>query len=251
MGVRAAHGNVEAFAGQNVGGRRAAADKRRARGRQRAVNALRPAGAKLQNAVAARRQTNPRRFGRNQGLEIDQVQQRRLQKLALQNVALHPHHRLVRKTNRALAQRLDVHAQFQSAQIFQELRLEQRFIVGAFERAEVFQIGVIEAEVLDPFERRFDAAGHGKAAIKRLFAEKELEVGFVLRAARFPVAVGHGELVEVGQKGGRAVEEDVAHGRSIKSGANGFAFTERSQSNPKPWRSARDGPPTAPSAPKP
>jgi hypothetical protein len=49
------------------------------------------ASAELQNLVAACCVTHARRFGGDQRLEIDDVEQRRFDKLALQHLALHAH----------------------------------------------------------------------------------------------------------------------------------------------------------------
>jgi len=53
------------------------------------------------------------------------------------------------------------------------------------------------------------AAREGEAAVKRVLAEEKMEHRLVFSQAGFPISVGHGQLVHVGQQrlGAGPVEE--------------------------------------------
>ena len=63
------------------------------------------------------------------------------------------------------------------------------------------QIGVIDTR-------------HGEPAAEGVVAEEEVKHGFLVAVARLPVAVGHGELVEIRQQsqGGLVQRAQGAHG---------------------------------------
>src|SRR4051812_4860801 len=46
----------------------------------------------------------------------------------------------------------------------------------------------------------FETAGDGEAAFERIFAEGQIESSFLSAYARFPVGVGHRELIQIGEQ---------------------------------------------------
>ena len=76
-----------------------------------------------------------RRLGRDQRLEVDDVEQRRLDELRLQQRAPHAHQRLVGEDDRPLGHRVHVAGEAQRGQLAQERRVEQRTAVVAGLRA--------------------------------------------------------------------------------------------------------------------
>lgn len=83
MSVGSADRNTVFFSCQYVARRRAATDIRSAACRQPTVGSLGPSQAKLQHGILASDSTHARRFGCDQGLEVDDIQQSRLEQLAL------------------------------------------------------------------------------------------------------------------------------------------------------------------------
>ena len=95
------------------------------------------------------------------------------------------------------------HESLQLAQVVEKRRLEQRFSVGAGERRQIRQIVAAELEAVEVVERRGQSAGHAEAAFERLLAKDQVKHGLAIRAARLPIAVGHGQLVQVREQGER------------------------------------------------
>ena len=96
------------------------------RGAQPAVEALRPAQAELDDRVAACREPQPRRLRGDQRLEVDEVEQRGLDELGVQDRPAHADERLVREHDRPLGHRVDVAGEAQLAEQPQEGVLEER-----------------------------------------------------------------------------------------------------------------------------
>ena len=77
---------------------------------------------------------------RDQRLEVEHVQQRRLDDLRLQDRPGDAHERLVGEDGGPFGDRVDVEAEAQSAEVVEERALEQRLAVVAFERGEVREV---------------------------------------------------------------------------------------------------------------
>ncbi len=229
MGVRAADGNLEQPAGQHVAGRRAAADVGRAAGRDAAVDALCSSQPELQHRLAGGGLADACRLGRDQRLKVYQRQQGRLQELALQQRTAHPQQRLVREADGSFGQGVDIAREPQAAEVIEKRRLEERFVIGSVEGRQKCHVLRRETELPAVVDHAGQSAGNAEAARKRMLAERELKDGFVGQPARLPVAIGHGELIEVGQQGERlAVEgERSGHGAFQSSVAKTQADTVR------------------------
>ena len=124
--MRAKDGNTVAAAGKHVGRGRAASHVACARNGHAAIGTLSATQAKLRNGTAVGRQHHARRLGGDERLEADDVEQRRLEHLALQRRAGHTHHGLARKDELALGHGVDVHVRTKIAQVVEECRLEHR-----------------------------------------------------------------------------------------------------------------------------
>ena len=239
VGVGAAHGDAEQLPGQHVRGGRAAPHVGRPGGRQRAVEALGPPQPELQDGLVAGGDGQPRGLGGDQALEVDHVDQGRLEDLALQDRPAHAHQRLVGEDHRPLGDGRHLAGQAQPAQVVEEGPLEQRAPVGTGQRGQVVEVVGLEAEAPQVLDQARDAAGHREAAAVGLGAEGEVEDGLAPGRAP-PVAVGHGELVEVGQERQRglvdAVEEGVggAHSAPLRRASSRPAHSFMSTSLPWP-----------------
>ena len=197
--VGAAHRNAEQLAGQHVGRGRAAADVRRAAGGQRAVDALCAAQAEFQHRVAVRCQTHARGLRGDQGLKIDQIQQRGLDDLALQDRPLHAHQRLLRKHDRSLGNGVHPAGQFEGVEVVEKGGIEQRPPVRAAQLGQIGHVPGVEPEVGQEVERIAQAARDAEPALKRVLTKEEMKDGFLVRDLRLPIPVRHRELIQVGQ----------------------------------------------------
>src|SRR5260370_14511462 len=97
MRMRAADWYSENLSCQNIGGSCAASNVGGARCCQRAIWTVGPSQSKLKNRCSLRGETNARGLGSDQCLEVDDVEQRRLQELALEQRSTNAHQRFVRK----------------------------------------------------------------------------------------------------------------------------------------------------------
>lgn len=70
-------------------------------------------------------------------------------------------------------------------------------VCQSWHRFEVVDFVLGELEVVDERDYLVDSTEEGEGSLERIFAEEELEHGFVIVLAVFPVSVGHGELVQV------------------------------------------------------
>ncbi len=110
-----------------------AAHVRRARGAEAAVRALRAAQTEFDHLVAPRGERDPRGLGRDQRLEVDEVEERRLYELRVEDRPPHADEGLVGEDDRALGHGVDVTAEAELAELAQEGRVEERSAVVARE----------------------------------------------------------------------------------------------------------------------
>ena len=96
-----------------------------------------------------RRQHHARRLGGDKRLEADDVEQRRLEQLALQRGAGDAHHGLARKDELALGHGVDVYMRTKIAQIVEECGLKHRAAGRGLKRGEVVDILGRKAQILD------------------------------------------------------------------------------------------------------
>src|SRR5260221_7172922 len=88
---------AENLACQNIGGGCATSNVGGTRCRQRAIRTVGPSQSKLKNRCSLRGETNARGLGSDQCLEVDDVKQRGLQELALEQRPTNAQQRFVRK----------------------------------------------------------------------------------------------------------------------------------------------------------
>ena len=217
VGVRAADGDAEDLAGQDVRGGVAAADVGRPAGREGAVDALGPPQAEFQHRLAAGRQHQPRGLGGDQRLEVDDVQKRGLQQLGLQQRPADPHQRLLGKDHRPFRHGIDVAGRLERAEEVEKGRLEQRPAVVSAERRQVRHVRDAKARILKVLDRRGQPCGDRVAAVKRAMPKGQMKDRFPVRRAGLPVAIGHRQLVQVGQQGQRGTVDRVETLHSLKS----------------------------------
>ena len=200
MRMRSTHGNAEAFPGKHVRSGRTAADERRATRHHRAIRSLRPAQAKLQHRIALRRMADPRRFGGDERLEVDHIQQRRLEQLTLQNRPANSHERLMRKNDGSFGNRVHIARHTQRAEIVEKAALKQRCAVISRECREIREVVVLKAEVAQKLDRIRKPRSNRVSALERQSAEEQMKHRLLLGTPAFPISGGHRELIKVGEE---------------------------------------------------
>src|SRR5258707_9014796 len=120
MRMRAADWYSENLSCQNIGGSCATSNVGGARCCQRAIWTVGPSQSKLKNRCSLRGETNARGLGSDQCLEVDDVEQRRLQELALEQRSTNAHQRFVRKYGGAFPDRFHIPGEAEGAGIVQE-----------------------------------------------------------------------------------------------------------------------------------
>ncbi len=194
---RAVGRNPEAHVGEHGGGAVIAGEIRRPRRKQAGLRAVRAPQAEIHQQLSAACQNRPRGLGRDQRLELKQVDEARLHQLRLRKRRGHPQQRLVRKADRAFRHRVHVAPESKPGQPVEESR---RKALGLREPVD-FRRG--EAKVLQVLDYLLQSRRHEKIAIVGQFPGEELEYRGVFHAVRV-VRRQHGELVQVGEQRARA-----------------------------------------------
>ena len=151
------HGHPEELAGEHVRRRPAAPDDRRPGRRQAPVDALGPPQPELQHRLVAGGVADAGGLRRDEGLEVDDVEEGRLQQLALDQRPLDPHERLVAEHHGPLGHGVDVAGEAKLRQVGQEFGLEQRPAVAPGQGRQVGQVVVGEAKPLQELDRRLQS----------------------------------------------------------------------------------------------
>jgi hypothetical protein len=133
-------------------------------------------------------------------LKVDNVQQRRLEQLALQDRTLHAHQRLLPKGERPLGHRCHIDGEPQPGQVLKEFALEKRLPVVACERGEILDVRLTKPERPEVLEGLPQSRGDRISAAERRLAKEQVEHGRLFGSPQLPIAVGHGELIEVRQQ---------------------------------------------------
>jgi len=227
LGVKAHHpavrvcakdGNAVAAPGKHVGRRRAAGNVARARNGQAAIGTLCTAQAKLGDGATIGGQHHARRLGGDECLETDDVEQRGLEQLTLQRRAGDAHHGLARKHELALGHGVDIHVRTEVAQVVEECRLKHRAAGRSLERSEVVDVLGRKAQVLDKLGQLGGAAHDGIRAAKGMVAVKRRKTTLLIGLAALPQALGHSELVQIGEHCdvGRMRDVGQSHGATFR-----------------------------------
>ena len=197
--VRAKDGNAVAAPGKHVGRGRAARHVARARNGQTAIGTLGAAQAELGDGATIGRQHHAHRLGGDERLEADDIEQRGLEQLALQRRAGHTHHGLARKDELALGHGIDVHVRTEVAQVIEELGLEHRATGRGLKRREVVDVLGRKAQVLDQLGQLGGTAHDGVRAAKGVVTVKRSKTTLLIGLTALPQALGHSELVQIGE----------------------------------------------------
>ena len=193
MGMGARHCDAEHFAREHVGCRTAPADVRGARAVGTRVGTLRAAQPELQD-LGVRAGGEPCRRGRDEGLMIDDGEERRLDDLRLEDGRGHREDGLGGEDDRPLGHGGEIPREAEGLQPFQEILGEDA------ERPQISDVLLLEAQVAKVLHRLFEPRRHG-VGIAAAAAVKEVEHRPLFAHALLEIAVRHRELIEVGEHG--------------------------------------------------
>ena len=123
------------LSGINIRGRDTAGNNRCAGTVNARIRPLRTTKTELHNPVTLCRMNHPCRLCSNQGLMIDNVQNRRFNKLCFYNRRNHFYERFLRKDHRSLRYRIDVSRKMETAEIIDKIffkNMEAAKIINIF-----------------------------------------------------------------------------------------------------------------------
>ena len=189
---RSRHGYVEHLPGNDVGSGTATADDRRARtvnARVRSLSATKP---EFHHHAALRRATDFCRFGGDQRLVVDDIQQRRFGKLRLNQRRLDCENRLARKYRFSLFHRVHV------ARETQVFKILQKFFVERVQRTEIGNIVLGKMPVQKIIHRLFQPCEQ-RIGNHFVLTEEDIEHHFFLVLFLFEKAVAHCNFVKIRQ----------------------------------------------------
>ena len=113
----------------------------------------------------------------------------------------------MRKDQRPFRQGIHRQTQRHVREIGEEFLLKQGRAVATDQTSEIVQLVSLEVEIVKIVHSFRKPARHGVAPLEGQPAKEEMKNRFVLRVPRQEIPLGHGELVEIGNK-------RVAHGRT-------------------------------------
>ena len=193
MGHGSQHGDSKPDCRADVAGPGEPSDVRRPRHAERRVFPVGASRAEVRHYPVSGGVDHPRGLGREHRLQVHQVDERGLDKLALDERAADLHDRLARKEDLALVHRADAARQAKVAQVVKKVIVEE---------AALFQGGDVvrsESEVIKVVQRRLQPAEDVVCPVGRKPAEEQAERGVGGLTAPI-VRLAHRELVEVGEQ---------------------------------------------------
>ena len=133
-------------------------------------------------------------------MEVDQIEQRRLDELTLNKRPLDADQRLGREDKRAFRDRIDLAAEGHGLQRVKKCRVEQGLAIRATHLGQKGGVFRLEPKMAQKIHHILKATGDAEAAPKRIVTEEQVEDGFPVCESGLPIAIRHGELVEIGQQ---------------------------------------------------
>ena len=196
---RVSHGahcrNAVIAVGDGAGGGSAAADVGRSCAQNGRIVALCAAGTELHDGSALSGAHHAVCLGADQGLVVDGQQDHGLHQLTLDDRAADGQDRLVREHDGAFLHGPDVAGELEVCQIIQEALIEAALA------AEILDVLLGKFQVIQVVDDLLQTGKNGEAAAVRNAAEEHIEHRHLVLQAVDEVAVGHGELIVVGEHG--------------------------------------------------
>ena len=160
----------------------------------RSLSPVSPAGGEVDNGLALSGVDYSGSLGREHSLEVDLVDQERLEKLRLDYGGGHLEHGLSGEGDGALVHRPHAPGEPKLLQIREEVAVE------ALSSPKVRNVAARESESFEVLQDIGQAGKHKVGAVGRVRPEEEAEGG-VGRHSALPVGLSHRQLVEVGEQG--------------------------------------------------
>ena len=193
MGHGAQSGHAELPVRHHTGGTGSACNIGGASAQNGAVSALGPAGAKLHHSPTLGSANHAAGLGGDQALVVDGQQDHGLDELGLDDRAAHRDDGLAGEDDLAFGNGPHVTFKFEIAEIVQK---------ALGETTAALQIGNIllgKAQILQILHHLLHAGHNGVTAVVGDLAEKHIEICDGICHAVFKIAVGHGQLIKVGE----------------------------------------------------
>src|SRR5690606_19192428 len=153
----------------------------------------------IDEPFAARGEHETGGLRRDHRLEVQEIDEARLDELRFRQRRRHAHDRLVRKADRALWHRIDVAGEAQP------LELGEETIVEEARRGEMLEVRRVEAERREVIHELLETRRDEEVSRRRKAPHEELEYGLSAHAA-VEVRLQHRELVEVREQRARQRE---------------------------------------------
>jgi len=102
--------------------------------------------------------------------------------------------------NCTLGHRVHVASELERFEIFQKSRFKKRSAVVSCHHGQKLQISFGKVIGIEKINRRSQARGDRKTRLKRRLPKEQVKHRLPVRAPGFPIAVGHRELVKIGQE---------------------------------------------------
>ena len=118
----------------------------------------------------------------------------------MQQGTRHAHERFTWKHGRAFGNGADVDGELDSAQPCEKRRIKQRGLAGRLQRGEVLDVVIGEAKAIDELGYLVGAAEDAVTSAKGIIAIERVEARISIDLALRPVALGHRDLVQIGEQ---------------------------------------------------
>src|ERR1700736_541853 len=159
--------------------------------------------AKFDHSPLFGRETNAGGFRCDKCLKIDDIQQRSLKKLALQQWSGDSKQRLVREYNTSFGNRVHITGKLEPIEIIQKFVLKKWLLIRTGKLGKIVEVIGLKFKVLKVINRVAKSARDCVSAVEGWQPEKGVEDGLIFQHLFFPIAIRHCELVEVGKESGR------------------------------------------------
>ena len=189
--VRALYRDAEKLAAKDVGCADAARDDCRACAVGAGVGALRAAKAEFHDPVAAGRVADARRFGGDQALVVDDVEDRGLYQLRLHDRGDDLDHGLSGEHQGSFRNCVDAAGKLEIGKVLKEV------LVKNIETAQVLDVLLAEVQFFDILDQLLNTAHDRVAAAKRVVAEESVEDDGVVLFLILKIALHHCKLIKV------------------------------------------------------
>ena len=152
---------------------------------------MRAALVAFHDPVAAGRVADARRFGGDQALVVDDVEDRGLNKLGFHDGRNDLYHGLSGEHKGALRNSVDTSGEMEIGKICEKIFLEDA------QAAQIFDILVAEVKLFDVFDELLNTAHDGISTTERVVAEEGIEDDHAVFFLILEVALHHCQLIEI------------------------------------------------------